>query len=52
MQKLVAELEIVEAGSRIAGLVDLFSSPSEPGTNRSGVPDSIPTNFSVASLLI
>ena len=33
--------------TRIAGLVDLFRSPSKPGTK-----NSIPTNFSVASLLI
>ena len=33
--------------TRIAGLVDLFRSPSKPGTN-----NSIPTNSSVASLLI
>ena len=32
---------------RIAGLVDLFRSPSKLGTN-----NSIPTNSSVASLLI
>ena len=30
--------------TRIAGLVDLFRSPSKPGTN-----NSIPTDFSVAS---
>ena len=33
--------------TRIAGLVDLFRSPSKLGTN-----NSIPTNSSVASLLI
>mgnify|MGYP004025327233 CR=1 FL=1 len=33
--------------TRIAGLVDLFRSPSKPDTN-----NSIPTNSSVASLLI
>jgi len=33
--------------TRIAGLVDLFRSPSKPGTN-----NTIPTNSSVASLLI
>ena len=33
--------------TRIAGLIDLFRSPSKPGTN-----NSIPTNSSVASLLI
>ena len=33
--------------TRIAGLVDFFSSPSKLGTN-----NSIPTNFSVASLLM
>ena len=33
--------------TRVAGLVDLFRSPSKPGTN-----NAIPTDFSVASLLI
>ena len=35
------------AGSRIAGLIDLFRSPSKLGTN-----NSIPPNSSVAALLI
>ena len=38
--------------TRIAGFIDLFLSLSKPGTNRSGAPDAVPTNFSVASLLI
>ena len=33
--------------TRIAGLVDLSRSPSKPGTN-----NSMPTDFSVGSLLI
>ena len=39
---------VPEISTRIVGFVDLFRSSWEPGTNRSGVPDSIPTNSSAS----
>jgi len=47
MRSWMQAQRVPAVSTRIAGLVDLFSSPSKPGTN-----SSIPTDFSVASLLI
>lgn len=47
MRSWMQAQRVPAVSTRIAGLVDLFRSPSKPGTN-----SSIPTDFSVASLLI